>query len=68
MRKITNEKEQGNTKTERNNGMVQAVVKVRAKWFYCGFKLGFVRLICKATLNFLLVLSVILKERELYKL
>ena len=42
---------------------------VRAKWFCCAFKLGFVQLICKAFLisksNLELVLSIIVKEREL---
>ena len=44
---------------------------VRAKWFCCAFKLGFVQLICKASLifksNFDLALSIILKEREFYE-
>ena len=44
---------------------------VRAKWFYCALNLGFVQLICKASLIFKskleLALSIILKERELYK-
>ena len=43
---------------------------VRAKWFCCAFKLGFVQLICKPSLNFKsnlgLALS-ILKERELFE-
>ena len=42
---------------------------VRAKWFCCVFKLGFVQLICKgfliSKLNLELVLSIIVKEREL---
>ena len=45
---------------------------VRAKWFYCVFKLGFLQLICKAFLifksNLELALSIILKQRELYEL
>ena len=45
--------------------------RVRAKWFYCVFKLGFLQLICKASLiiklNLELALSIILKERELCK-
>ena len=45
---------------------------VRAKWFCCTVKLGFVQLICKASLifksNLELALSIILKERELYEL
>ena len=44
---------------------------VRAKWFCCAFKLGYLQLICKASLilksNLELVLSIILKERELYE-
>ena len=44
---------------------------VRAKWFCCAFKLGFLQLICKAFLifksNLELALSIILKERELYE-
>ena len=46
--------------------------RVRAKWFYCAFKLGFIQLICKASLifklNLGLALSIILKQRELYEL
>ena len=42
---------------------------MRAKWFCCAFKLGFVQLICKASLifksNLELALSSNLKEREL---
>ena len=44
---------------------------VRAEWFCCAFKEGLVQLICKAFLifksNLELVLSIILKERELYE-
>ena len=43
---------------------------VKAKSFCCAFKLGSLKLICKASLilrsNLELALSVILKERELY--
>ena len=39
--------------------------RVRAKWFCCAFKLGFLQLICKASLIFMsnleLALSIILK-------
>ena len=42
--------------------------RVRAKWFCCAFKLGFLQLICKASLifklNLELALSIILKQRE----
>ena len=45
--------------------------RVRAKWFCYAFKLGFLQLICKASLifksNLELALSIILKQRELYE-
>ena len=45
--------------------------RLRAKWFCCAFKSGFLQLICKASLifksNLELALSVILKQRELYE-
>ena len=45
--------------------------KVRTKWSCCTFKLGCLQLICKAFLisksNLKLALSIILKQRELYK-
>ena len=44
----------------------------RDKWFCCAFKLGFLHLICKASLifksNLELALSITLKERKLYEL
>ena len=44
--------------------------RVRAKWFCCAFKLGFLQLICNASLifksNLGLALWIILKQRELY--
>ena len=44
---------------------------MRPKWFSCAFMLGFLQLICKASLifksNLELALSIILKQRELYK-
>ena len=44
---------------------------MRAEWFCCAFKLGSLQLLCKASLVFPsdseLALSIILKERELYK-
>ena len=47
------------------------VESVRAKWLCCAFKLGFVQLICKASIIFKPILKLalwnILKERELYK-
>ena len=45
--------------------------RVRAKWFCCAFKLGFLQLICKGSLifksNLELPLSIIFKQRELYE-
>ena len=59
------------TKTEKNKGDKSYSERVRAKWFCCAFKLGFLQLICKASLifksNLELALSIILKERELYE-
>ena len=44
---------------------------LKAKWFCCAFKLGFLQLICKAFLifksNLEHALSHILKQRELYE-
>ena len=66
--KTTKEKQ---TKTERSKGNRSYSERVRAKWFCCAFKLGFLQLICKASLifksNLELALSIILKQRELYE-
>ena len=68
MQKTTNEKQ---TKTERSKRNRNYTERVRAKWFCCAFKLGFLQLMCKASLifksNLELVLSVILKQRELHE-
>ena len=52
-------------KTERSNGNKSYSERVRAKWFCCAFKLGFLQLICKASLifklNLELAVSIILK-------
>ena len=40
------------TKTERSKGNRSYGERVRAKWFCCAFKLGFLQLICKASLIF----------------
>ena len=59
------------TKTEKNKGDGRHRKRVRAKWFCCAFKLGFLQLISKAFLifksNLELALLIILKERELYE-
>ena len=68
MQKTTKEKQ---TKTERSKGNRSYSERVRAKWFCCTFKLGFLQLICKSSLifksNLELALSIILKQRELYE-
>ena len=68
MQKTTKENQ---TKAERSKGNRSYSERVRAKWFCCAFKLGFLQLICKASLIFKLnlesALSVILKQRELYE-
>ena len=58
-------------KTERSKGNRSYNERVRAKWFCFAFKLGFLQLICKASLifksNLELALSIILKQRKLYE-
>ena len=58
-------------KTERSKGNKSYSERAKAKWFFHAFKLGFLQLICKASLifksNLELVLSIILKQRELYE-
>ena len=55
------------TKTERCKATRSYSERVRAKWCCCAFKLGFLQLICKASLifklNLELALSIILKQR-----
>ena len=69
MKKTTTKEKQ--TKTERSKGNRRYSERVRAKWFCYAFKLGFLQLICKASLifksNLELALSIILKQRELYE-
>ena len=68
MQNIPKEKQ---TKTERSKANRSYSERVRAKWFCCTFKLGFLQLICKASLilksNLQLALSIILKQKELYE-
>ena len=70
MQKTTKEKEK-QTETERSKANRSYIERVRAKWFCCAFKLGFLLLICKASLifksNLELALSIILKQRELHE-
>ena len=70
-REIKKTKKEKQTKTERSKGNRSYNERVRAKWFFCAIKLGFLQLICKAPLIFKsnseLALSIILKQRELYE-
>ena len=75
--KIIDEREKKNKKNKQRQKTTRGEdrsysERVRAKWFYCAFKLGFLQLICKASLifksNLELALSIILKQRELYEL
>ena len=58
-------------KAERSNANRSYSENVRAKRFCCAFRLGFLQLVCKASLifksNLELPLSIILKQRELYE-
>ena len=49
LQKATKEEQK---KTESRKGNRNYSEKVRAKWFCCAFKLGFLQLRCKAFLNF----------------
>ena len=69
--KCKKQQQKKQTKTERSKGNRSYGERVRAKWFCCAFKLGFLQLICKASLifklNLELALSIVLKKRELYE-
>ena len=66
-RELQNTTKEKQRKTERSKRNRTYSERVRAKWFYCAFKLGFLHLICKASLifksNLELALSIILKQR-----
>ena len=68
MQKTTKEEQ---TKAERSKESRSYSERMRAKCFCCEFKLGFLQLICKASLifksNLELALSIILKQRELFE-
>ena len=70
-REMQKTKKEKQTKTERSKGNRSYSGKVRAKWFCCAFKFGFLQLICKLSLifksNLELALLIILKQRELYE-
>ena len=73
-KKKNKQKNKNKTKTEKNKEDKSYCEKVRAKWFCCALKLGFlhlIKLVCKASLifksNLESDLSIILKEGALYK-
>ena len=65
-------REAAKTKTERNKrGNTNYSESVRPTWFCCAFKLGFLQVICQASLifksNLGLALSITLKKGQLYQ-
>ena len=50
--KIIDERETQKKRQKRTMGDRNDSEKVRAKWFCCAFKLGFLQLMCKASLIF----------------
>ena len=68
-REMQKTKKEKQRKAERSKGNRSYSEVVRAKWFCCAFKLGFLQLICKASLifksNLELALLIILKQRKL---
>ena len=70
--KIMDEREMQQKKDRKEQrGDTSYSKSVRSKWFCCVLKLGFLQLICKASLifksNLKLALSIILKEKELHE-
>ena len=67
-KKTTTEK---TNKDRKEQGGKSYSERMRTKWFFCAFKLGFLQLKCKASLifksNLELALSIFLKQRELYE-
>ena len=65
--KVNNNKKNKQQKTKKNKGNGSYSERVRAVWFCCALMLGFLQLICKASLifkwNLELALPIILKER-----
>ena len=57
----TQKKQKNKKKTEKSNGYKSYSERVRAKWFCCVFKLGFLQLICKVSLIFKLNLELALE-------
>ena len=70
-RELQKKKEKKKKKTKKKEqGDRSYSEKVRDKWFCCAFKLGFLQLICKASLifksNLELGLSITLKQRIIW--
>ena len=70
-RKKQQQQRKKNQRQKRARGNRSYSKKVRTKLFYCVFKVGFLQLICNASLifksNLELALSIILKQRGLYE-
>ena len=69
--KIIDEREMQKTPKEKQRQKgASGTEAIVMNWFCCEFKLGFLQLICKASIifksNLELVLSIILKQRELW--
>ena len=66
-RRKKNKKKTKTERQKRTKGDRSYNERVRAKWFCCAFKLGFLQLICKVSLvfhsNLELALSIILEQR-----
>ena len=67
-KKKKKKKKQRQKRTRRDRSYSE---RVRAKYFCCAFKLGFLQLVCKASLifksNLELALPIISKQRKLYE-
>ena len=69
--KTTQKKQKKKQRQNRTRGDRSYNERVRAKWPFCPFRLGFLQLICKTSLifklNLELAFSIILKQRQLYE-
>ena len=70
-RELQKPTKENQARTERSKQNRNYSERVRAKLFSCAFKLGFLQLICEASLifksNLKLALSIILKQRDLHE-
>ena len=70
-RKMQKTTKENQAKAEKSKGNRNYSERMRAKWFCCTFKLGFLQLIFKSSListtKLELALSITLKQRKLYQ-